>query len=76
MLRWDFLPTILVRLFYSRGWPLPQTLRGFMLLAAVLLHVVVAGALLPQLLAGRPVRLCNDLITVRIADSPIKYPLF
>ena len=52
------------------------TLRGFMLLPAVHLHVVVAGALLPQLLVGRPVRLSNDLITVRIADSPIKYPLF
>jgi hypothetical protein len=49
------------------------TLRGFMLLPAVLLHVVVAGALLPQLLVRRP-GFPNDLITVRIADSPIKYP--
>ena len=32
------------------------TLRGLMLLPAVLLHVVVAGALQPQLLVRRPVR--------------------
>jgi hypothetical protein len=32
------------------------TLRDFMLSPAVLLHVVVAGALLPQLLVRRPVR--------------------
>jgi hypothetical protein len=45
------------------------TLRGFMLLPAVLLHVVVAGALLPQLLVRRR-GFSDDLITVRIADSP------
>ena len=31
-------------------------LRGFMLWPGVILHVIVAGALLPQLLARRPVR--------------------